>query len=282
MKLLTCFLTENDCYKRNAEAADSRYNTFQQRGPLGVMLHSTGANNPRLSRYVQPDIQGLLGENRYGNHWNRPGLSVCVHAFIGKGADGSLLACQTLPWNYRGWHCAGGSKGSGNDTHASIELCEDDLTDRAYFEACFQGAAELTARICREYGLDPLEEGVVLDHAEGYDAGIASNHGDVAHWFSRFGKTMEDFRKAVAKLLESPEEPGEEARLLALVDARIAAAFPVYQTPETVPSWARATVDRLTGAGVLRGDGQGLGLTHDMTRILVILDRLGLFDPEAT
>ena len=34
------------------------------------MVHSTGANNPYLRRYVQPD-DGELGKNRYDNDWNR-------------------------------------------------------------------------------------------------------------------------------------------------------------------------------------------------------------------
>ena len=57
--------------------------------PKGIMVHSTGANNPTLRRYVGPD-DGLLGANQYGNHWNtyRPGgRQVCVHGFIGKLKD---------------------------------------------------------------------------------------------------------------------------------------------------------------------------------------------------
>ena len=72
----------------------------------GVMVHSTGANNPNLKRYVGPD-DGLLGVNQYGNHWNTAtpgGSQVCVHAFIGKLKDGSIATYQTLPWNMQGWH----------------------------------------------------------------------------------------------------------------------------------------------------------------------------------
>jgi N-acetylmuramoyl-L-alanine amidase len=70
------------------------------------MVHSTGANNPYLRRYVQPD-DGELGKNRYDNDWNRPGLPVCVHAFLGKKAGGGIAVYQTLPWEMRGWHCGG-------------------------------------------------------------------------------------------------------------------------------------------------------------------------------
>ena len=164
--------------------------------PKGVMVHSTGANNPNLSRYVGPD-DGLLGVNKYGNHWNMPKVGASVHAFIGKLKDGSVATYQVLPCNYKSGHCAR----SGNDTHLSFEICEDSLEDSAYFAAVYREAVELTAMLCRLYDLDPLADGVVIDHAEGYRRGIASNHGDVAHWFKKHGKTMDDFRADVAKLL---------------------------------------------------------------------------------
>ena len=49
--------------------------------------------------------------NRYNNDWNRPGLTKCVHAFIGELEDGTIATCQTLPWNKRGWHVGSGRKG---------------------------------------------------------------------------------------------------------------------------------------------------------------------------
>ena len=62
---------------------------------------------------------------------------------------------QTLPWNRRAWHCGKGHKGTANDTHIAFEICEDGLTDESYFSAVYQEAVELTAYLCRAYGLDP-------------------------------------------------------------------------------------------------------------------------------
>ena len=189
MNLRKLILTQNACYQAGKKIK-----------PKGIMVHSTGANNPNLCRYVGPD-DGLLGENRYGNHWNqeKPGGSyVCVHAFIGKLADGSIATYQTLPWDHRGWHAGDGSKGSANDTHISFEICEDDLKDSAYFSAVYQEAVELCAYLCKQYG---LTEKNILCHSEGYTQGIASNHGDVMHWFPKHGKSMDTFRADVKKLL---------------------------------------------------------------------------------
>ena len=187
-----CLLTQNDCCKAGKTIR-----------PRGVMIHSTGANNPWLRRYVAPD-DGRLGTPS-GRHWNQPGLNVCVHAFVGRLADGSVGAYQTLPWTMRGWHCGRGSRGSGNDTHISIEICEDSLVDEGYFRAAYDRTVRLTAHLCREFGLDPLEDGVVICHAEGYRRGIASNHGDVLHWFPRFGKSMDDFRADTARAMEEDD-----------------------------------------------------------------------------
>ena len=106
MRLLRCLLTDSDCYRAGR--------TIE---PRGVMLHSTGANNPMLRRYVQPakedvnyaGLQNELGYNPYGNHWNRPGVNAFVHAFVGRLADGKVAVVQTLPWNRRGWHAGSGT-----------------------------------------------------------------------------------------------------------------------------------------------------------------------------
>ena len=193
MRLRKQYLTENDCYRAGRTIR-----------PQGIMVHSTGANNPSVARYVPGD--DVIGRNQYGNDWDRPGLEKCAHAFVGRFADGLVGTVQTLPWNRRGWHCGRGKNGSANDTHISFEICEDGLEDASYFKAVYQEAVELTAMLCREHNLDPLADGVVMCHKEGYHRGIASNHSDVLHWFPKFGKTMDDFRGDVAQKMRGEQE----------------------------------------------------------------------------
>lgn len=51
-----------------------------------------------------------------------------------------------------------------------------------------------------------------------------------------------------------------------------------YNTVEECPGWARETIQKLIDKGYLGGNGQGLDLSHDMVRVLVIQDRAGNFD----
>ena len=282
MNLLTCIFTENRCYKTGATIK-----------PKGVMVHSTGANNPNLRRYVQPvsttpDRAGLLarlGTNPNGNHWNRAGLNVCVHGFIGKLADGSVAAVQTLPWDRRGWHAGNGSSGrSANDTHISFEICEDGLTDPDYFDRAYREAVELTAMLCKQYGLDPLADGVVICHSEGYRRGIASNHGDVLHWFPRFGKSMDDFRADVAAELgrrpEAPAVDGSNDRNDKEEDGMV-----YYERLGDVADSYKTTIRKLMERGALRGrsdpdpdslEDNVLNISEEYCRVMATLDKLGV------
>ena len=196
MNLNKLILTENACYKAGRKITVK-----------GIMVHSTGANNPWLKRYVGPD-DGKLGKNQYNNHWNTyhpGGREVCVHGFIGKLADGTVATYQTLPWDHRGWHAGG----SANNTHIGFEICEDDLTDGAYFAKVYKEAVELCAYLCKQYG---LTERNIICHSEGYKQGVASNHGDVMHWFPKHGKSMDTFRAEVKALLATDAKEDEPAQ----------------------------------------------------------------------
>lgn len=195
MKLTTLILTKNDCYKSG-----------KKHKVRGIMWHSTGANNPKLSRYVGPD-DGVLGPNKYNNHWNQPkpdGRSVCVHAFIGLDKNNVVRTYQTLPWDMVGWHSGSGSLGSSknanNNGYIGFEICEDGLNDRSYFDKVYQEAIDLSVFLCKMYGLTEKD---IICHSEGHKQGIASNHGDVMHWFPKHGKSMDTVRADVKKALNA-------------------------------------------------------------------------------
>lgn len=250
MRLYGAMLTHNDCYLRGRTIR-----------PRGVMVHSTGANNPWLRRYIAPD-DGWLGAPSH-RHWNQSGVGACVHAMIGKTADGSVAVYQTLPWNMRGWHCGR----SGNDTHIAFEICEDGLTDEGYFQATYQAAVELTAYLCRRFRLDPMADGVVLCHSEGYARGIASNHADVMHWWRKFGVDMDDFRADVAAEMRGGDDM-TEAQVRQIVREEIAAYH--IRLAELPPSdWARDQLAAAVAAGITDGKRPRSFATRQEVAIMV-------------
>ena len=205
-KPLVCMMTQSTCYKGTRKFM-----------PKGVLWHSTGANNPWLKRYVQPDDDAAdraewlarLGKNQYANDWNHIDRQAGLNFWIGKLADGTVAAVQTMPWDYRPWGCGSGNNGSCNNTHIQFEICEDALNDASYFNACYQEACEMTAYLCKMFGIDPkgtvsyngLQVPTIIDHTGSHALGLGSNHGDIQHWSRRYGKTMENVRNDVAAIL---------------------------------------------------------------------------------
>lgn len=196
MKLVKSILTKNPCYTAGKKITVK-----------GLMLHSVGCPQPRASVFI--------------NNWNRADYdNACVHAFI-DGNDGTVY--QTLPWNHRGWHCASGKNGSGNNTHIGVEMCEpacikytggsaftcsDMATAKSVAKRTYEAAVELFAMLCKEYDLNPIADGVIISHAEGHKRGIASNHGDPEHLWKQLdmGYTMDGFRKDVKAAMAEKKE----------------------------------------------------------------------------
>lgn len=213
-KPLVCMQTQSTCYKGTSKMQVK-----------GVLWHSTGANNPWLKRYVQPSDNAtdrekwldLLGKNQYNNDFNHITRQAGLNCWIGKLADGTVTTVQTMPWDYKPWGCGSGSKGSCNNGWIQFEICEDGLTDKAYFDKVYKEACEITAYLCDLYNIDPngtvdvngVKVPTILCHADSNKLGLGSNHGDVNHWFPKHGKSMATARKDVADLLNTNATPSK-------------------------------------------------------------------------
>ena len=194
--IFNSFLKKHPCWSENEGSSEYKYLRFHEEGPSGLMLHSVGCPVSEPFSFIKS--------------WNRTNsTSPCVHAFIDAN-DGTIY--QTLPWNFRGWHCGG----EGNNTHLGIEMCESDhmryeegsefMTDdleksvqnvgRAY-----AAAVKLFALLCKEYHLD---ESSVISHSEGHALGIASDHKDPEHLWRGLHTdlTMDGFRSDVRIMIE--------------------------------------------------------------------------------
>ena len=234
-KPLICMQTQSSCYKGTRKFT-----------PKGILWHCTGVNNPTLRRYVQPsDVKPpadtyskekwlqVLGINKNKNDWNHINRQAGLNFWIGKLANGTVAAVQTMPWDYRPWGCGSGSKGSLNDTHIQFEICEDALTDKNYFNACYKEACEMTAYLCQLFNINPkgtfVYNGVtvptILCHQDAAKLKLGSNHSDVYNWFNKHGKTMDNVRNDVAALMKqsspvTPVQPTKVGTYKLIVDVK--------------------------------------------------------------
>lgn len=215
MELLESIVTDNPCYRAGRKIQVK-----------GLMLHSVGCPQPSAEVFVK--------------RFNSAASKVCVHAFV-DGNSGKIY--QTLPWDCRAWHCGG----SANNTHIGVELCEpacikytggasfvcnEEEKARESVLRALHAAAELFAKLCVQFQLNPLAEGVIISHKEGHDRGLASGHGDPDHLFAQLhmNYSMDDFRKEVDENMKqelggdgnaAEKEGHETAQAEAPVDEKI-------------------------------------------------------------
>ena len=309
MKLLKCLFQENDCFKKYSGAALA---------PVGIVVHSTDPAGKALSRFVQPaagQTQGMelegapasaeqllaaLGKNAFGNHWNRSGVQACVHAFIGQLADGSLAACQTLPWNMPCWGAGSGKNGSCNGClngkaqeplYIQFEMIEDASGDANYCARVYALAVELCAELMRLYPSIRLEN--VISHKEAHGRGCATDHGDPESWWKRckMGVTMADLRADVASRLNGncavsqnelvAQLNAQEQRLTERLCAELDRALGCYIVRDAdVPHRSvRAELRELLDCGAIDGgtsadnDPDDVRLPYSIVRALVVMKR---------
>lgn len=223
MRIIERILTQNDCYKSGGKITVK-----------GLMIHSVG--------YPQPKAEVLMSQ------WNKPGVLKCVHAFVEPNGD----VYQTLPWNHKGWHAGG----NANNTHIGVEMMEPatikytsganwkdiyPVNTKAHVLATYKTAVELFAHLCKLHKLEPLADGVIISHSEGYKRGIASGHADVEHLWSKFGLTMAQFRKDIMA------EMGDSELLQAVkaISAKIPGGINVEMWAGDNKEWKARYVDTL-------------------------------------
>jgi N-acetylmuramoyl-L-alanine amidase len=127
MKIITKLMTKNDCYKAGKKIT-----------PKGILFHSTAT-------------LGAMANIRY-KIWNKPGVSKAAHFFVDDKSIYQYLPCEKGNI-MRAWHSGSGPKGSVNNTHIGIEMCEPkDLKDKTYFEKAYGNMLDLCTYLCKEFG----------------------------------------------------------------------------------------------------------------------------------
>lgn len=244
-----------------------------------ITVHHTAGKNT---------AQGLL--DMFAVPWEISGRQASANYCIGN--DGTIGGCvgeEFRAWTSGSWE---------NDTRAITIEVSNDVNGEPWSmsKKAWRSAVNLCADICLRYGFklwwNPEEKTGSLTCHRWYQATACP--GD---WFysripqfinevnamvdriKALEKTVSDLTKEVRRLSGHVDDIEEfdvaVSRSLDVLDERTREQ---YQSVKDCPKWAKPTVEKLVKEGALKGDGDGLGLTMDLTRTLVIVDRAGGFD----
>lgn len=176
--------------------------------------------------------------------------------------DDHEILCVNDYHSYYTWHCGDGygKYGITNGNSVGVEMCINADGD---YEKAFANTVQCVRELMAELNIDISH---VVRH---YDASRKTCPGSFAgdNWarwriFKELlegGLTMTQYEELCARI-----EKLENPMIYNYID-------------DNMPEWARPTIQRLVDAGYLKGNGEGLDLTDDMLRILVVLDRAGAF-----
>ena len=237
MRIKTLYATKNGAYT---------YKTLMPGGkPIGLLWHSTGADNPWVMRYAGDSStqDTIIGANQNNNGFqqttnesgkNKAGEPIaCSNAVMGLGTDGLMLTVKTLPDDYCPWCSGGGNLAdakkngfSGNNANFlsfyQVEVCEDKTctgivygrknpyNPQKYADLCYNEMVAFSVDFFKRFfGGNPnsVTAKTLTSHTEGCAMGIASNHADPWHWLGKYGYSGDTLRSAVKNALSATPQP---------------------------------------------------------------------------
>lgn len=241
--------------------------------------HSAGKNT----------VEGLL--DWFATPWEISGRQASANYVIGN--DGRIGGC--VPEELRAW--TSGSK--DNDTRAITIEVSNDVNGEPWSigSKAWNSAVNLCADICMRYGFrlkwHPIfKTGTLTCHRWYQDTVCPGN------WFyERIPEFIKEVNGMLNELNQLKKTVNEQAQTISALTSRLNAVeqydkavdlalgalndrtMAKYHKVDDCPKWAKPTVAKLVERGDLKGDENGnLGLTTDLTRTLVIVDRAGGFD----
>ena len=149
--------------------------SYQKLVSQGAVTHST-------------DTPGATDENEQA-FFNSRNVSASANTFI----DWDSIT-ETIPRNEVSW----GSGPTSNHRYLQVELCEPSGYDPAKFQAVWDRAVWYFANYLKnDLGITTVTTDNVLSHAEVSNRWHETDHQDPIEYFTRYGKTMDQFRQAV-------------------------------------------------------------------------------------
>ena len=210
-----------------------------------IVIHHTGS----------PDMDASA-EQIHGWHLGNGWSGIGYHYVIRK--DGTIERGRP-EWSI-------GSHAYGENSHTiGIHLSGD--FEQAYpTEDQIESCAKLIADICDRYGIS-IDRDHIVGHGELMSTTCpGTNLQALLDDNTIIGKAIYYFNQNNGISNVEPEESKQSGRSLER-----------YNNIESLPDWARPTIQKMIDKGLLNGNGTSLDLSLDMIRMFVINDRAGLY-----
>lgn len=221
---------------------------------------SPNCSKPRNLSIDRITIHCLVGQwtaEAIGNYFSQSHVKASCNYGIGKAGD---IVCCVAEEN-RSW-C---SSSAANDNRAiTIETASDTKHPYAVTDAAFASLLDLCEDICRRYGKIKLlwipDKNKAMAYKPAADEMILTVH----RWFAN-------------KACPGDYLFNRHAEIAATVTDRLEEGM-TYNKIEDMPEVYRPTIQKLVDRGIVKGTKDGLDLTRNMVRLLVYIDRAGVFD----
>lgn len=221
-------------------------------------------------KYIVVHYTANKGDTALNNvkYFSNNKVSASAHYFV----DENCIY-TSVPETDTAYHCGGKLQGSGghawykkctNSNSLGIEMCMHDKSGNLR-DKVIGNCMKLVAYLMEKYGIS-------IDNV--------IRHYDVTGKmcplpFVKNERMWLEFKGGIRTAEEEKMIKELEKRVKALEEK---ADEPVYNYIDgNLPDYATGTVKKLCEKGFLKGNEKGLGLTEEMLRILVVLDRAGSF-----
>jgi hypothetical protein len=219
-----------------------------------IVIHHTGCNDIDAS-----------AEQIHGWHLSNGWSGIGYHYVIRK--DGTIERGRP-EW-------AIGSHAYGENSHTIGIHLSGDFEQAEPTSQQIEKCAMLIADIADRYGL-PIDRETVVGHGElmatdcpGTNLQALLNDGTItgkAVWYYNQSHNVADDVSDMSVMVQEQDGGNQGGR-----------SMERFNTIDSLPDWAKPTIQKMHDKGLLNGNGESLDLSLDMLRMFVVNDRAGLY-----
>lgn len=198
-----------------------------------------------------------------------------AHYFVGD--DGIYQSVQDSD---RAWHCGGTSKYKHpycrNANSVGIEMCSRIDNNGKYYikNNIVSDTIELTRYLMQKYNI-PADN--VIRHYDVWNKQCPEPFVRDENLWKNFKLQLEGDSMTSEEKTKFNELVNIVSQMRETID-KLSNPMIYNYVDKNMPEWAKPTIQKLVNKGYLQGSKNGLNLTDELLRILVINDRAGLYD----